>query len=178
MILTDFEILKEIETGSIVISPFNRSNLKSNSYDVLLNDTLLTYTEQIIDCKFANHTSKIKIPNKGLILQPNILYLGSTVEYTFTEKTVPFLEGKSSTGRLGISIHSTAGKGDIGFAGYWTLEISVIQPVRIYKFMPIGQLIFFSTSGKCISPYKEQVNSKYMEQENNPVASKMYLNQF
>ena len=63
----------------------------------------------------------------------------------------PFLEGKSSTGRLGIDIHATAGKGDVGFCGNWTLEISVKQPVRIYKGMPIGQLIYFPVDGEILS---------------------------
>ena len=68
--------------------------------------------------------------------------LGSTLEYA--DKTVcSFLEGKSSVGRLGIDIHATAGKGDVGFCNHWTLEISVCQSVRVYAGMPIGQLIYF-----------------------------------
>ena len=74
-----------------------------------------------------------EIPEEGFVLYPHVFYLGVTEEYTETHAHVPFLEGKSSTGRLGIDIHATAGKGDVGFCGNWTLEISVKQPVKIYK---------------------------------------------
>ena len=89
----------------------------------------------------------LEIPDEGMILLPHRFYLGVTQEYTETHSHVPFLEGKSSIGRLGIDIHATAGKGDIGFCNTWTLEISVKQPVRVYAGMPIGQLIYFEVSG-------------------------------
>ncbi len=91
---------------------------------------------------------EFEIPEEGFVLEPNTLYLGVTAEYTESHAHVPFLEGKSSTGRLGIDIHATAGKGDVGFCNAWTLEISCIQPVRIYAGMPIGQLIYFAVEGK------------------------------
>ena len=80
--------------------------------------------------KLPNKTKKIIIPEEGLILEPGKLYLGRTVEYTKTDKFVPMLEGRSSIGRLGLFIHVTAGFGDIGFSGFWTLEIHCIQPVK------------------------------------------------
>jgi hypothetical protein len=91
---------------------------------------------------------------------------------------VPFLEGKSSTGRLGIDIHATAGKGDVGFCGNWTLEISVKQPVKIYKGMPIGQLIYFPVDGEIEVKYNQKANAKYSGQPNRPIESMMWKNKF
>jgi dCTP deaminase len=91
---------------------------------------------------------------------------------------VPFLEGKSSTGRLGIDIHATAGKGDVGFCGNWTLEISVKQPVKVYKGMPIGQLIYFPVEGLINVPYDQKKNAKYSHQPDRPIESMMWKNKF
>ena len=143
MILSDRRILEEIQKGNIVIDPFDREALGSNSYDVHLGPYLATYSERILDAKAHNQVQEILIPESGYILQPNTLYLGVTEEYTETHAQVPFLEGKSSIGRLGIHIHATAGKGDVGFCNTWTLEITVAQAVRVYSGMPIGQLIYF-----------------------------------
>ena len=140
MILTDNQIFSEMRRGTIVIKPFYRRYLGSNSYDVHLGEWLAMYNEEILDAKHHNHVRYFRISKGGLILVPSKLYLGVTKEYTETHKHVPFLEGKSSIGRLGIDIHATAGKGDIGFCNTWTLEISVRQPVRIYAGMPIGQI--------------------------------------
>jgi dCTP deaminase len=109
---------------------------------------------------------------------PDQFYLGVTLEYTETHAHVPFLEGKSSTGRLGIDIHATAGKGDVGFCGNWTLEISVKKPVRVYAGMPIGQLIYFPVQGEILVPYNSKKNAKYAGQPNRPVESMMWKNQF
>ena len=111
MILTDGEILKEIEKKTIIIEPFNKSDLGSNSYDVHLGEKLAIYKDEILDAKKNNEIVLFNIPDEGFVLQPGELYLGVTQEYTETHNHVPFLEGKSSTGRLGISIHATAGKG-------------------------------------------------------------------
>ena len=143
MILSDKRILEEIERGTIKIAPYNRDCLGSNSYDVHLGANLATYEDDELDAKKHNTIRHFEIPGEGLVLQPHKFYLGVTEEYTETHIHVPFLEGKSSTGRLGIDIHATAGKGDVGFCGNWTLEISVKQPVKVNKGMPIGQLIYF-----------------------------------
>ena len=90
----------------------------------------------------------IKIPEEGLVLEPNKLYLGRTNEFTKTEKFVPMLEGRSSTGRLGLFIHVTAGFGDIGFAGYWTLEIFCVQPIKIYPNTQICQIYYHDIHGE------------------------------
>ncbi|MFT4024669.1 MAG: dCTP deaminase [Flavihumibacter sp.] len=178
MILTDKRILEEMEKGTIRIEPFERENLGSNSYDVKLGKWLATYTDSVLDAKKHNRISYFEIPEEGYVLHPHIFYLGVTHEYTETHAHVPFLEGKSSTGRLGIDIHATAGKGDVGFCGNWTLEISVKQPVRVYHGMPIGQLIYFPVEGEIITKYNQKKNAKYSGQPDKPVESMMWKNRF
>ncbi len=176
MILTDKQILSEMKKGSIVIRPYRRKYLGSNSYDVHLGKWLAMYTEEILDCKEHNTIRHFQIPKEGIILVPSKLYLGVTEEYTETHRHVPFLEGKSSIGRLGIDIHATAGKGDIGYCNTWTLEISVRQPVRIYAGMPIGQLIYFEVTGDVEIPYFKKKNAKYIKRSTKPVESMMWKN--
>jgi deoxycytidine triphosphate deaminase len=119
----------------------------------------------------------LKYRKKALFYTP-IFYLGVTEEYTETHAHVPFLEGKSSTGRLGIDIHATAGKGDVGFCGNWTLEISVKQPVKVYRGMPVGQLIYFPVDGEIEVKYNQKKDAKYSGQPNKPVESMMWKNKF
>jgi dCTP deaminase len=176
MILTDKQILEEMKQGSIVIKPFKRKFLGSNSYDVHLGIWLAMYKDEILDSRTHNKVHHFRIPREGMILVPSKLYLGVTEEYTETHEHVPFLEGKSSIGRLGIDIHATAGKGDIGFCNTWTLEISVRQPVRIYAGMPIGQLIYFAVSGEVEIPYNTKKGAKYNRRTVKPVESMMWKN--
>ncbi|MEO5649034.1 MAG: dCTP deaminase [Ginsengibacter sp.] len=178
MILSDKRILEEIENKTIIILPYNRENLGSNSYDVHLGKHLATYKDALLDARKHNEIEHFDIPEEGFVIQPNSLYLGVTLEYTETHAHVPFLEGKSSTGRLGIDIHATAGKGDIGFCGHWTLEISCKIPVRIYAGMPIGQLIYFPLEGQVAVSYDKKSNAKYSNQPNRPVESMMWKNKF
>ncbi len=176
MILTDRKILEEIGKGTIVITPFDRKFLGTNSYDVHLGHHLAVYRSDILDARVNNDVDYFVIPEEGLILLPHRLYLGVTQEYTETHAHVPFLEGKSSVGRLGIDIHATAGKGDVGFCNTWTLEISVKQPVRIYRDMPIGQLIYFEVSGTVEVPYGNKTSAKYNTRTEKPVGSMMWKN--
>jgi len=176
LILTDGEILSQMERGHIVISPFKRSSLGTNSYDVHLGTRLAQYTHNELDAKKDNPVHYFDIPEEGFVMQPSELYLGVTEEYTEAHRHVPFLEGKSSVGRLGIDIHATAGKGDIGFCNSWTLEISVKKPVRVYSGMPIGQLIYFEASGDILVPYNHKPTAKYAQKSHGPVASMMYQN--
>jgi dCTP deaminase len=178
MILSDNRILEEMALGSIRIDPFERNALGSNSYDVHLGKWLATYREHILDAKKHNQIEYFEVPEEGFVLYPHIFYLGATAEYTETLAHIPFLEGKSSTGRLGIDIHATAGKGDVGFCGHWTLEISVKQPVRIYKGMPIGQLIYFPVEGDVAVKYNEKKDAKYNGQSEKPIESMMWKNKF
>lgn len=176
MILSDKEILEQIKQKNILIEPFNQKCLGSNSYDVHLGKTLAVYKDPILDAKKPAVITYFDIPVEGFVLQPDKLYLGVTVEYTETLKHVPFLEGKSSVGRLGIDIHATAGKGDIGFKNYWTLEISAKMPVRVYAGMPIGQIIYFETKGEVLTPYYLKESAKYCEKSNLPTESQMWRN--
>jgi dCTP deaminase len=178
MILTDKEILAQMAKGNIVIEPFNRDFLGTNSYDVHLGKYLATYKDQIIDARKHNQIEVFEIPEEGFVLQPNTLYLGVTQEYTESHAHVPFLEGKSSVGRLGIDIHATAGKGDVGFCNTWTLEISVTQQVRVYLGMPIGQLIYFEVKGEIENMYNKKASAKYNERTVKPVESMMWKNKW
>ena len=143
-----------------------------------LGKYLAVYVDRVLDAKKHNHIEHFEIPAEGFVLQPNTLYLGVTLEYTETHAHVPFLEGKSSTGRLGIDIHATAGKGDVGFCNTWTLEISSTQPVRIYAGMPIGQLIYFVVEGHIEIMYNTKGNAKYNSKTVKPVESMMFKNSF
>jgi len=178
MILSDKKILQAIEEGQIVIDPFRRDCLGTNSYDVHLGKYLAVYVDRELDARKHNRVEELEIGPDGFVLQPGVLYLGVTEEYTETHNAVPFLEGKSSVGRLGIDIHATAGKGDVGFCNSWTLEISCVQPVRVYAGMPIGQLIYFHVDGEIDQFYHSKKGAKYTERTIKPVESMMWKNQF
>ena len=152
MILSGKEIQRHIGK-EIIIEPFDQSRVNPNSYNLTLHNELLVYENHELDMKKLNPTKRITIPEEGLVLEPNRLYLGRTNEFTKTEGFVPMLEGRSSTGRLGLFIHVTAGFGDVGFAGYWTLEIFCIQPIRIYPNAEICQIYYHSIEGD-YEPYK------------------------
>lgn len=178
MILTDLAILKAMEEGDILVEPYNRNCLGTNSYDVHLSKYLACYIDDIIDAKRHNQVEHFEIADGGIVLNPGKTYLGSTLEYTETRSFVPFLEGKSSVGRLGIDIHATAGKGDVGFCNHWTLEISVSQAVRVYAGMPIGQLIYFKVEGEVEVDYQSKSSAKYNQRTPKPMESMMWKNQF
>jgi dCTP deaminase len=178
MILTDADILKAIEARDIVIEPFDLGRLGTNSYDVRLSKYLALYEDEILDARKHNTVRHFEMPEEGYVLLPGRTYLGSTIEYTETHRHVPFLEGKSSVGRLGIDIHATAGKGDVGFCNHWTLEISVAQPIRVYAGMPIAQLIYFEVQGRVITPYNTKPSAKYKDRSERPVESMMWRNQW
>ena len=147
MILSGKEILKHMGK-EIIITPFDEKRINPNSYNLSLADELLVYEQDELDMKKPNPTKQIVIPEEGLLLEPNRLYLGRTNEFTKTDRYVTMLEGRSSTGRLGLFIHVTAGFGDIGFAGYWTLEIFCVQPVRIYPNVEICQIYYHDIDGE------------------------------
>ncbi len=178
MILSDKKILESIASKQIVIEPFDRSCLGTNSYDVHLSKFLAVYENEVLDAKAHNTIREVIIPEEGFVLQPGQLYLGSTQEYTETHNSVPFLEGKSSVGRLGIDIHATAGKGDVGFCNHWTLEISCVHPVRVYEGMPVGQLIYFAVEGEIENYYNKKKNAKYIQRTPKPMESMMWKNKF
>ena len=146
MILTGNEIQQRLGED-IVIEPFDEKQLNPNSYNMRLHDELLVYEEIVLDMRRPNRFRRYAIPPEGFVLHPNQLYLGRTVERTETHELVPMLEGRSSVGRLGLFVHVTAGFGDVGFCGYWTLEMFAVQPVRIYAGVPICQIFYHTLEG-------------------------------
>ena len=106
------------------------------------------YENRLLDMKVLNPVKTLTNPESGLVLEPDKLYLGRTNEFTQTDRFVPMLEGRSSVGRLGLFIHVTAGFGDVGFAGYWTLEIFCVQPIRIYPNVEICQIYYHDIQGE------------------------------
>ena len=156
MILTGNEIRAKMG-GDIVIDPFDENQLNPNSYNLRLHNELLVYEEIVLDMKRPNRFRRYTIPDEGFVLQPNQLYLGRTIERTETFNHVPMLEGRSSIGRLGLFVHVTAGFGDVGFCGYWTLEMFAVQPVRIYPGVAVCQIFYHSITGDVT----EYVSEKY-----------------
>ena len=149
MILTGPEIRERLNK-EIFITPFVESRLNPNSYNLTLADELMVYDCETLDMKRPNPASTFRIPEEGYVLQPGKLYLARTNEFTRTENLVPMLEGRSSIGRLGLYVHVTAGFGDVGFAGYWTLEMHCVHPIRVYKDVEICQIFYHSILGKVI----------------------------
>ena len=156
MILSGREITKRLG-NEITIDPFHPENVNPNSYNLSLHGELFVYKDSVLDMKSDNAVEKIVVPEAGIILKPNTLYLGRTVEYTRTDAYVPMLEGRSSIGRLGMFIHVSAGFGDVGFAGYWTLEIFCVQPLRIYPNTKVCQIYYHTIEGD----YDVYANGKY-----------------
>lgn len=146
MILSGREIQNKLGS-EIIIDPFHPDQLNPNSYNLRLHQDLLVYDNPVLDMRTPNPASRITIPEEGLLLEPHRLYLGRTQEYTATNGLVPMLEGRSSIGRLGLFVHITAGFGDVGFRGFWTLEIFCVQPIRIYSGVQICQIFYHSIQG-------------------------------
>ncbi|MDO4729851.1 MAG: deoxycytidine deaminase [Candidatus Saccharibacteria bacterium] len=147
MILTGSEIQKQVKKGSITIEPFTENLLNPNSYNYRLGKTLRIVTNDIIDPRQEAVFTEVIIPEEGYILEPDKLYLGSTVEKIGSEEFVTSLIGRSSVGRLGMYLQITADLGQLGRAHCWTLEIRVVQPLRVYAGMRIGQVSFWKPAG-------------------------------
>lgn len=201
-ILLRTEIEKEIELGNIIIegSPNpNGPTINPNSINLTLNNKLKIYdlkpiddkergfldklskkkkkkyadTNTYLDMNKENRTRDIIIPEDGLILYPGILYIGSTNERTLIKGLHPTISGRSSIGRLGLAVHITAGFGDNGFDGTWTLEITVEHPLKIYPNKEICQVSFNTVVGDPKDP-KNIYNGRYQHQKG-PTASRMHL---
>jgi dCTP deaminase len=146
MILSGKEIKRRLGSD-IFIEPFVEKQLNPNSYNLRLHNEMLVYDDPMLDMKELNSAHRIAIPDEGLLLTPGKLYLGRTIEYTKTFNCVPMIEGRSSVGRLGLFTHVTAGFGDIGFCGYWTLEMFCVMPIRIYAGVEIVQIYYHTIMG-------------------------------
>lgn len=168
MILTGEEIKAQLGKN-IVIDPFDAAMLNPNSYNLKLHDELLVYEEIVLDVRRPNRFRRHIIPQEGYVLQPGQLYLGRTIERTETHNLVPMLEGRSSIGRLGLFVHVTAGFGDVGFSGYWTLELYAAHAIRIYPGLPICQILYHTVVGE-ISEYR---SAKY--QNNHEVQPSLFF---
>lgn len=169
--LSATKIIEERDKGNLNIIPFSKRLLNPNSYNVKLSNVLKVYKDDIIlDCKKDNSYTTITIPETGLILKPGKLYIGSTVERVSSDKYVTGIDGRSSLGRLGISVHATAGFGDIGFDGTYTLEIFCVQPVVIYPNIEIAQVYFEDILGDVDFLY----NGRYQGQTQ-PETSKLFM---
>ncbi len=173
MILSGDEIQNRIGSD-ILIDPFDASKLNPNSYNLSLHNELMVYEEVVLDMRQANRVRRFTIPEDGIVLSPNQLYLGRTVEFTETHRLVPMIEGRSSIGRLGLFVHITAGFGDVGFKGYWTLEMFAVQPVRIYPGVPICQIFYHEVCGEvheyCSDKYQnaKDIQPSLLYKELNP----------
>jgi dCTP deaminase len=167
-LLTGPEIVKQVEAGNIVIDPFDPKRVGSNSYDLALSPVLRTYVDSELDMRKENGLTEWEIPGNGLVLQPNRLYLGMTIEKAGSFTFAPMLSGRSSAARLGIFPHIVAGFGDVGFCDRWTLEIVVVQPVRIYAGVRLVQLYFETVRGEL-----KLYDGKYKQQDG-PTGSRFW----
>lgn len=191
-ILLGNQIRDYVKEGKIHVSPFKEDNLGPNSYDVSLNKILTCYVgdtdisnyielvekydEIFIDMRVDNKTISFEIPEEGLWLHPGILYLGCTNEEAGSDHFVPMYEGRSSTARLGLQSHISAGFGDLGFKGQWTLEITVTHPLKVYPNVRVGQVFFHdvdSTSRNNAIGKSEEYKGKYLTQQG-PTSSQMW----
>ena len=168
MILSGNEIIKNIGTN-IIIEPFLQENINPNSYNLRLHNELMIYEDDILDASKQNKTKKILIPDDGYVLQPGQLYLGRSLEYTETHGFIPVLQGRSSMGRLGVTVHITAGFGDVGFCGYWTMQLTCIKPTKIYPQMKICQIYYQTILGEF-----EEYDSKKYQNNSSIQASRIY----
>ena len=168
MILTAKEIEKEVKKGNIIITPFSRKNIKPNSYIYSLSPTLI----EIKDVGDKRKKPKIKeytIPKSGFVLEPNKLYLGTTVEEIGSKKFVTSLIGRNSIAKLGMFLQITADLGQLGKAHKWTLEIKVVQRLRIYPNMKVGQVTFWVPKGDI-----DIQKTEFYAQQDEPYPSQLY----
>lgn len=182
-ILLHQQIWKNYRKKRIHIKPFIKEHIGPNSYDVRLGPLLKVYVATLgdddekkwkhLDVKKHNPTSTIEVPKEGLILQPGRLYLGNTIEAIGSDYYLPMYEGRSSMARLGIESHISAGFGDVGFKGQWTLEIQVVHPIRVYPGMRIGQ-VYFHQINQFYNKPKWRYHGKYATQTD-PQESRAYL---
>ena len=185
MILSDRSIREALDARRIVIEPLADNAVQPSSIDVRVGDSFRVFANHrkpFIDPREPQPdlTELVKVPDgEPFMLHPGEFVLGSTFErVTLGDDLVATLEGKSSLGRLGLLIHSTAGWVDPGFEGWLTLELSNVAtlPIAIYPGMRIGQMAFFQLSSPAERPYgSAELGSKYQGQEG-PTASKFFLN--
>ncbi|MEG1705819.1 MAG: dCTP deaminase [Clostridia bacterium] len=148
MILSGLKIQEELKNNKITIEPFNNLDINPNSYNYTLGDYVKVYKNNVLDAKKEQPVETIYIPDEGLVIEPNRIYLGCTQEIIGSDYYVPVITGRSSTGRLGLFVQITSDLVDIGFLGRLTLQLHSTQPVKIYRGMKIGQVMFWCIYGK------------------------------
>lgn len=173
-VLGDVRIREAIERGEILVEPMAPDAVGSNSIDLHLSPHLAVYEEGVLDVLFDNPVRRFQIGRGGYVLMPGELYLGSTIEYTASGPYLPVIEGTSSAARLGITTHAAAGMGDVSFLGHWTLEITVVRPVRVYGGEPVCQIVFLEVAGDVRAPYGRKPGCNYQHQGPLPQPSRMY----
>lgn len=147
MILTGPAIAAERQRGRIAIDPFEPALINPNSVNYRLGPTLRVHRSPVIDPLSDHPTDEIVIPADGIVLQPRRVYLGTTLERIGSEYFVPSLIGRSSLGRLGVFLQISADLGNLGAVHRWTLEIVVVQTIRLYPQMIVGQVSFWVPDG-------------------------------
>jgi dCTP deaminase len=149
--LTGDEILKQVKEGNISISPFRTTQLQANSYDVRLGKTIVVVPrDQTLDVKkpILRHFP-VELPAQhGYVLQRHNCYLAATEESIRADNFIMELEGRSTLARYFLSVHQTAGFGDIGFCGHWTLELVPAIDIRVYPGIRIAQISFHRPEGE------------------------------
>ena len=164
MILTGPEIQRSWTAGEISIDPFNPLHLNPNSYNFHLASRLVRVSRH----DGQETTSTIVLPKEGFVIEPGSLYLGATHERIGSSEYSMTLLGRSSIGRLGIFLNSTADLGHLGSDSNWTLEISVVQAVRIFPLMRIGQVAFWTVEGHRLSYSGRYHNDTSPERSKDP----------
>jgi dCTP deaminase len=185
VVLSDKTIRSEIDAGRIAIDPFDPDLVQPSSIDVRVDRSFRVFHNNryaFIDVRqpMEDLTELVEVDGgRPFILHPGEFVLGQTLErVTLPDDLVARLEGKSSLGRLGLLIHSTAGFVDSGFSGNLTLELSNVAnlPITIYEGMPIGQLSFMRMDGPVERPYGSRETSNKYQGQTEPTPSRFYLN--
>ena len=185
VLLSDRDILAEIESKRIVVEPYDEAMIQPSSIDFRLDRYFRVFENHRyphIDPAADQSDLTRQVEPEGdepFILHPGEFVLGSTLEVvTLPDDLAARVEGKSSLGRLGLLTHATAGFVDPGFSGHVTLELANVAtlPIKLYPGMKIGQLCFFRLSSPAEHPYgSAKYGSRYQGQRG-PTPSRSYAN--
>jgi dCTP deaminase len=185
VILSDKDVKAQIEAGRIVIEPYDATCIQPSSVDVKISNLFRVFrnhTAGVIDVKkdMTNLTELVEIPMDGVfMLHPGEFVLGSTLERVgVPDDLVARVEGKSSLGRLGLLIHSTAGFIDAGFDGHVTLELANVAnlPITLYPGMKIGQVSFMKMTSPAENPYGSGAKGSKYQGQRGPTPSRYFEN--
>ncbi len=147
MILTGNEIDRQVRIGRVHIKPYDPASLNPNSYNFRIGRSIKIYKDYRLDSAKQNDYEEVDIPDEGFWLEPGKLYLAHTMEEMGSDHFVPIMQARSSVGRLGLYIYLNSGLGDLGFKRQWTLELHVVQPLKVYPGMKVGQMLFWVPLG-------------------------------